>query len=126
MKGISCLILQYQYVIKQEQISDVYIHEGPPITMKKHANDFIQKWQHHPRIIKEPYEKNGRLYVEIERKYTDIKKLLTDQTSDLSLGKHMNEKVKKGYGILGIKDLIIDDLKLFWTEYLDNKKTWDR
>ena len=55
-----------------------------------------------------------------------MEKLLKDQVKNLSLGKHINEIVKKGYNILEFKDLLIDDLTHFWTAYLEDKRPWER
>ena len=49
-----------------------------------------------------------------------------NQIKNLSLGKHIDPVVKYKYVILEKKDLIKNNLRLFWTEYLDNKMTWER
>ena len=104
----------------------MYTHSGPPASLKKHVEEFIFKWERDPRTVKKPYEKQGRLYVEIKRDYIDIKLLIEDNLRTLSLGKHLDEMVKKGYRILDESDLLIADLRGFWTTYLDGKKPWER
>ena len=99
---------------------------GPPTRLKKHADDFIHKWDENPRVIKKPYEKNGRLYVEIEREYTKIEEFLKYQIKNLSMGKHLGEIVKKKYEIVELNDLLKNYLRVFWTEYLDEEMSWER
>ncbi|RLF36643.1 MAG: hypothetical protein DRN08_00930, partial [Thermoplasmata archaeon] len=118
------------YIILQTdktQLSKTFTHKGPPTRLKKNVEEFLQKWKNNPRVTKKPYEKNGRLYVEIKREYIEIKKLLKNKLTTLSLGKHIDEVIKKkGYNILDVDDLLVDDLKNFWTAYLDKKMPWER
>ncbi len=111
---------------KNHKISKTKIHMGPPIEMKKNADEFINRWSKNNRTIKKPFEKKGRLYVEIKREYTKIEALLKEQVRNLSLGKHIDKFVKKNYTILKQDDLLIENLRVFWTEYLDKKMSWER
>ena len=111
---------------EKRKLSKTMIHMGPPIKLKENADDFIKKWTNNPKTIKKPFEKDKRLYVEIEREYTDIKDLLKEQVKNLSLGKHIDVIVQKDFTILDLNDLLTDNLRTFWTEYLDNKMPWER
>lgn len=111
---------------EKENLLNTKKHEGPPITLKGNAEDFIKKWENDPRVIKKPYEKNKRLYVEIKREYTNIKDLLKNQIKNLSLGKNIDSIIKQKYNILETNDLINNNLRMFWTKYLDNKMPWER
>ena len=51
----------------KEPLSEIFVHTGPPVKLKKNTNEFIQKWENNPRVTREPYEKNGRVYVELKR-----------------------------------------------------------
>jgi len=107
-------------------ISETMTHVGPPSKLKKNSNDFMKKWDDNSRTIKKPYEKDGRLYVDIQRQYTDIKELLKDQITTLSLGKHIDDIVKCDFKILTISDLLSEKLLMLWTEYLDKRMSWER
>ena len=111
---------------KIEQLPKTMKHEGPPTRLKENLDEFIKKWKNDPRVTKEPYEKNGRYYVEIKRKYADIKVLLKFQIKSLSLGKNIDPVVKHKYVVLKTEDLINNKLRIFWTEYLDKKMPWER
>lgn len=116
------LILQPKTKKLPQQIQ----HTGPPTSLKKNADEFIHKWATHPRTRKKPYEKDKRLYVEIDREYTDIKKLLEEQVGTLSLGKNIDLVISKGFPVVNKKKLLLDKYRLFWTMYLDQKKPWER
>ncbi len=111
---------------KKELLSKTYVHLGPPIKLKKHSNDFIKRWENDPRLIKKPYEKNGRLYVEIKRDFIEIKHFLKENIRNLSMGKHLDKIVNEKFLILDTEDLQKENLRDFWTEYLDGKMTWER
>jgi tRNA nucleotidyltransferase (CCA-adding enzyme) len=117
------------YIILQPRtrtISKTTLHTGPPVTLKKNADDFLKKWRDNPRTIKEPYEKDKRWYVEIEREFTDLRRLLEDQVNNLSLGKNVDRAILKDRSIVTIKELLVEDLRLFWSSYLDHRMTWER
>jgi len=107
-------------------ISKTILHPGPPIALKKNIDEFIEKWKNNPRARKKPFEKDNRLYVEIEREYTDIHDLLQKQVKELSLGKHIDITVRKGFTVLDRNDLLTENLRLFWTTLLDSRMPWER
>lgn len=111
---------------EKRMISKTMLHMGPPVKMKKNTDEFIQRWADNHRTIGKPFEKDKRFYVEIKRDYTDLKDLLETQVKNLSLGKHIDKIVKKDFTILERDNLLVEDLRIFWTEYLDKKMPWER
>jgi tRNA nucleotidyltransferase (CCA-adding enzyme) len=111
---------------KIESLSKTFIHRGPPVKLKDNVKDFSRRWKDDPRVTKKPYEKNGVLYVEIEREYTQIKDFLKDQVKNLSLGKHLGKSKDKKYEIVEMDGLLKASLRVFWTKYLDKKMPWER
>jgi len=111
---------------KNELISNTLVHMGPPVKLEKNVKDFILKWEGNPRLIKSPYEKNGRIYVEIRREHRNIMDFLEDKIGDLSMGKHIDGVIKEGYDIVELDSILKDDLQVFWTDYLDEKMSWER
>lgn len=131
------LILDSQFLLKNTYIYMIFFpeslritknkkHMGPPIKMKKNAKEFLNRWQKNQRTIKGPYEKNKRLFVEIKREYFQIDQLIKEQIINLSLGKHIDNIVKKNFSLLKKKKLLIEPLRVFWTNYLDEKMSWER
>jgi tRNA nucleotidyltransferase (CCA-adding enzyme) len=119
----------YVYIIfqpKTRTLPKIITHAGPPVHLKKNAEKFIKKWQDNSRTTKKPYEKDKRLYVEIEREYTDITTLLHHQVKQLSLGKNIDSTIIKKLRIVEKNDLLKDNLRPFWTIYLDPRKPWER
>ncbi len=111
---------------EKQPLPKTMIHVGPPVELKENAEDFIKKWENNKRIVKKPYKKNGKFYVEIKREYIQLNKYLGDKVKNLSLGKHLEISKQKGYMIVEQDKLLTEALRIFWTEYLDNKKPWDR
>jgi tRNA nucleotidyltransferase (CCA-adding enzyme) len=112
--------------IKDEPLSKTFIHRGPPVKLKENVEDFNRRWKDDPRVKKKPYEKNGIMYVEIEREYTQIKDFLKDQVKNLSLGKHLGKSKDRKYEIVEMDGLLKASLRVFWTNYLDKKMPWER
>ena len=110
----------------KEPLSKSLIHKGPPTKLKKNVKEFVRKWDNNPRVIKKPFEENGRLYVEIEREYVEIKDLLRGEVKNLSLGKHIDKSIKRKYKVVKLDDLLNNNLRHFWTVYLDEKMPWER
>ena len=112
---------------QNELLPETVIHIGPPVKLEKNSKDFLKKWKNDDRVVKGPYEKDGRYFVEIKREYRDIKDYLSSELKNLSMGKDIIEKiVKSNYEILDLEDLLIDDLRSFWTVYLYDKMSWER
>ena len=99
---------------------------GPPVELKSNAKEFLSKWSDNSKVIKKPYEKNGRWYVEIKRDYREINGFLKDQVKHLSMGKDLDEIIKKNYEIVELKDLLNENMNVFWTTYLDGEMPWER
>ncbi|HHF58644.1 MAG TPA: hypothetical protein ENL44_00380 [Thermoplasmatales archaeon] len=94
---------------------------------KEHVESFLKKWKNSELAVGEPYCKDGRWYVEVKRKYRKLENFLAENLPKISLGKDIENVVKEGgYRVLTSKDLLTDDLKLFWSEYIDGKMPWER
>ncbi len=109
--------------LKEVFIDEIKLHAGPPLEEKEHVKIFIEKWKNSELVVGEPFEKRGRIYVKIKRRYKDAISLLKDFLYDINLGKNINE-IKKDIKICDYKDLskFVD----FWSEYLCEKKPWQR
>jgi len=110
---------------QKEALSKTMIHAGPPATKKENSEQFLKKWKNNSLVVKGPYKENNRWNVEIKRQYTDAEKFLEKEFEKLSLGKHIDKVVNKKYTILEIDSLLSENLKAFWTKYLDEKMFWE-
>ena len=112
--------------IQKEKLRKTIVHTGPPITKKENSEQFLKKWKNNSLVVKGSYKKNNRWNVEIKRQYTDAKKFLEKEFKKQSLGKHIARVVNKKYEVLEVDSLLSKNLKVFWTEYLDEKMSWER
>lgn len=115
-------------IIKTDEtpLSETYTHMGPPIKLKKNTQEFIDKWKNHPATLKIPFQKNDRMYVTVKRNYRYLKNYLEENLTNFSLGKHLDVIISNDYNILTQNELIKPELQKFWTEYLEDKKPWER
>ena len=111
---------------KKEPLSKTMIHTGPPITKKENSKQFLKKWEKHNDLVKGPYKKDNRWFVEIERQHTEITNFLEEKLQTFSIGKDLETIVKEKYKIVEIKDLLKENLRVYWTDYLDKKNPWER
>ena len=111
---------------QKEPLSKTLIHAGPPIKKQENSKEFLNKWENNSLVVKGPYQENNRWHVEIKREYRRIIPCLKGQIKCLSTGKHLDKIIKRQNEILELDDLLKENLRLFWTRYLDEKKTWER
>jgi len=112
--------------IDKKPLSKTMIHTGPPVKKQQNSQEFQNKWHNSNKVVKKPYVKDNRWFVEIKREYIDIKDFLSNEFKSLSLGKHLDKIAKKKYEILKTDDLIKEKLRVYWTEYFDGKMSWER
>ena len=103
--------------------SKLYFYLG---NIYNHKKMFKKKWDNHPLLIKEPYEKNNRMYVTLKRTYKNMIPFLLNNIPSYSLGKHIEKQINNKFLILKDKDLLNKDLQMFWTTYFDGKEPWER
>ncbi|RLF46350.1 MAG: CCA tRNA nucleotidyltransferase [Thermoplasmata archaeon] len=132
-------ILDFRFVVKQDNIylilklkdvllSETSLHRGPPDREREHVKSFREKWDKRRDVVKGPYLKDGRWYVEVRRKYREPMVFLEDKLPTMSLGKSIQSEIaEKGFDII-LSDNLFDneDLREFWTEYLDERMPWER
>jgi len=101
-------------------------HIGPPSKLKSNVNNFLKKWSNNKKVVKRPYIKGNRYFVEITRDYLDIKNFVSNNISNFNFGKHIQPVLKNSFKILENDELNIEELAIFWTDYFDGKHPWER
>jgi tRNA nucleotidyltransferase (CCA-adding enzyme) len=103
------------------QLSKACPRMGPPAWEAEHLSRFLLA---HPKPLSGPYIANGKVVVEEARRYTSARDLLSEQSANLSLGKHLSASIREGHNIyaglelLSIKD---DGFRIFLAQYFQAK-----
>jgi tRNA nucleotidyltransferase (CCA-adding enzyme) len=79
--------------VEQRRLPSVKKHLGPPLEREKECENFLSKYSRNEIVVSGPYIEDGRWFVELGRKYTDIVELL-------------REKLKGGGRDAGVAELI--------------------
>jgi tRNA nucleotidyltransferase (CCA-adding enzyme) len=91
----SCLITVEMNVAEQSRTEK---HFGPPVSVRKHAESFRKKYE--DEDVVGPYIEDGRYVVEREREHpTAVSFVESDDVFDLSIGKHVEESMERGYEV---------------------------
>jgi tRNA nucleotidyltransferase (CCA-adding enzyme) len=98
-------------------------HEGPPVNNPR-GLDFLEKWEGNPRAMSNVYEENGKLMVDIEHRYADLKTLVTGELGKLNLGKGLTPIILKTHKILVNEELAL--LQSEMSKFLDTRRPWER
>ncbi|MDI9615940.1 MAG: CCA tRNA nucleotidyltransferase [Methanothrix sp.] len=101
------------------ELPSVRIHTGPPVWEAEHASRFVRS---NPSPLSGPYIDNGRLVVEIPRRYRRAVDLLSGEIQRISLGRHLSYGSRRVLSTREIIEMMDGDLAGFLTAYL-NKKT---
>lgn len=110
--------------LKEMHISEKKLHMGPPWEKKEHVESFLSKWKG-GEVMKGPYKKDGRWWVEIKRNYPDAHILFKKKINDITLGKNLN-LLKKNMKICTDEELREKKYAKFWAEYFSKEPPWER
>jgi len=112
--------------VREELLSETFIHAGPPVKVEKNALDFKRRWENDERRVRGPWVEDGRLFVEIKRQYKDIYSLLENEVLAASLGKDLEDFIRKDLVVCQKQNLVLESLRRFWTLVLDDRFSWER
>jgi len=102
--------------LERKEIGEYKIHMGPPIWQKEHVERFRRKWGN------KTFQKEGRIWVKMRRRYTNAENLLRDKLNELSLGKNIDE-IKDEIRICGKETARFAE---FWSEFFCHLPPWKR
>lgn len=86
------------------ELPPVRRHQGPPTWMGQ-AQDFLAKWEAAPERVAGPYVEGDRLLVDLRREVTRGAEALERGLPPLSLGRNLDEGVRRGYRVLEGEEL---------------------
>ncbi len=101
------------FELENWQYSSAKKHHGPDYGHGNEAS-FVRKWKESPNALSKPYIENGVWTVEIAREFTTPEEFLANRAPALSLGKNISEEVKKGFKVIGRKDVDTETLAQFY------------
>jgi len=108
-------------------------HLGPPLSKRMSCEKFLRKHVGAESTVSGPRIEGGRWVVDVQRRYTDVVKLLKEKLEDSGAGVGLAEFVSKA--VADSLEVMVNDeaLKLysgspefskFLTEYLEGKPSW--
>jgi tRNA nucleotidyltransferase (CCA-adding enzyme) len=105
----SCGVIRMLFELEVSSLPRVERRVGPPVWEAEHAKKFVSS---HPEPLSGPYVEDGRLVVEVARKFVEASELLRSQMSNLSMGRHLGAELRRGYKIYGGQEILtIGDLE---------------
>jgi tRNA nucleotidyltransferase (CCA-adding enzyme) len=104
-----CGVIRMLFELEVASLPRVERRVGPPVWEAEHAKKFVSS---HPEPLSGPYVEDGRLVVEVARKFVEASELLRSQVSSLSLGRHLGPELRRGYKIYVDQEILkIGDLE---------------
>jgi tRNA nucleotidyltransferase (CCA-adding enzyme) len=113
------------FKLQNMNIPEKKLHMGPPTDKTDHVEAFLEKWNQRQEVLKEPYMKDGRWWVQIRRDYTFALSLLKQKKDRINLGKNLNI-LKKDMDIYTDEQLRHKSYARFWAEHFLKKLPWER
>jgi len=105
-------------------LPSVRSHRGPPAGNPR-EKEFAAKWHSSAQRRSALHIIDGVWAVDVEREFKDPPSLIKGCIQTLSLGKHLNEEVKKGYRLLQGPDLFTKEHALALTLFFDKRHPWE-
>lgn len=102
--------------------SRVEKHVGPPVHVREHATAFVEKYEGEDADVVGPYIEDGRYVVEREREHTTVEGFVrSDDFFGVGMGKHVEEKIQKGYEVLVGEECatLLDEFGVEFARYFD-------
>jgi tRNA nucleotidyltransferase (CCA-adding enzyme) len=114
----------FLFEFEVSRLPSVRSHRGPPVGNPR-EREFRAKWKSSPQRRGPVHIVDGLWAVDVAREFTDAESLIRDKISTLSLGKHLNEEVKKGFRLLRGPALFAREFALPLTVFLDKRHPWE-
>jgi tRNA nucleotidyltransferase (CCA-adding enzyme) len=92
-------IIIFLIEVEKRKLRRGKIHQGPKIWYDEDLKKFLDKYINNEKVLAGPFIKNERIYVEILRKYNDIKDLLINEIKNLKLSKDIMNEINKGFEV---------------------------
>ncbi|MEM3457865.1 MAG: CCA tRNA nucleotidyltransferase [Candidatus Bathyarchaeia archaeon] len=123
----------FLFELENHHIASVKRHLGPPLERERECRDFLEKYMRDSNVVSGPYIADGRLAVQLKRKYTDVRKLLKEKLKDGGRNAGVAEKIslvlKNNFKVLVNEEIAEiygknSEFAEFLIEFLSGKPKW--
>jgi tRNA nucleotidyltransferase (CCA-adding enzyme) len=115
----------FLFELESISLTEPLLHQGPLAKDKLDSKKFKQKWVGNQRTLKGPYLKGGRWIVEIKREFPNAFDLLNKKIAEVSVGKDLETKVRRGYKLLKQADLLQECYRKYISKLIVAKLPWE-
>jgi len=112
------------FELESGSLPPVLRHDGPP-AVNENSQDFLRKWRASRGTLSPPFLREGRWYVEIQRKHREPVKLLMSVLPSLDLGKNLNGPIRKEGKVLDHAQLLGGGHGTLLSALLDKRLPWE-
>lgn len=109
------------YELESANLPNIKKHAGPMVGAKEHASAFKSKYANASKFSN-VYIRGGKYMVEIQRKYSDVRKLVLSELLKCSLGKHIGVSIRKKFNVLEnieILNIRDEEFRVFLRRFFD-------
>ncbi|MGQ9759300.1 MAG: CCA tRNA nucleotidyltransferase [Candidatus Methanomethylicaceae archaeon] len=85
--------------LEERRVREGRAHRGPKVWYHEEVKKFLGKHLAGRKILAGPFIRKDRWYVELKRKYTDVRDLLYGEMPKLQMSKHIMEEVRKRFQV---------------------------
>jgi len=110
------------FELESLELPNMKKHYGPMVFMSN-AKDFREKWG--KKGFTSPYIEKNRWVVNIKRKHINVKDLLNEKITGLSIGKDVSKSVRKKFKIVEGKNIMQKKYLLYMTRFMEKKFRWE-
>jgi tRNA nucleotidyltransferase (CCA-adding enzyme) len=123
----------FVFELEQQVLPNVKKHLGPQLERQAESEKYLTKYLGDNRVLSGPYVENGRWAIELPKKYTDAKALLTEKLQDggknSGIAEIIADAIKKELKIFADEEILKaytenSDFAVFLTEFLSGKPFW--
>lgn len=123
----------FVFELEQHVLPGIKKHLGPPLERIKECEDFLSKYTSNECVVSGPYIEEGRLIVELQRKFTNAAELLKERLKDggrkVGVAELMSQAFQKKLEILVNSEVVevyqsSDEFAEFLTSFLSGKPFW--
>ncbi len=96
--------------VESRRVRGGKVHRGPKVWYHEDVEKFLEKHLKGENVLVGPFVRGDRWYVELKRRYSDIKELLEEEFAKIQMSKDIMDEVRKGFAVY-VDDEILEVCK---------------